>query len=168
VTREQAFSVAWRALGRRERTEAELRRALAAKGVEPEDADAVLAELKAGGYVHDQAYARRFAEDRRHLDGWGSERIERRLRALGVESEHVAVALAERTAEEELGTAVALLARRFAAPLDGPRECERALGMLLRRGYELELAHDAVRRYASGAAERDCGSALAVLRSAQR
>jgi regulatory protein len=151
VTREQAFSVAWRALGRRERTEAELRRALAAKGVEPEDADAVVAELKAGGYVDDQAYARRFAEDRRHLDGWGSERIERRLRALGVDREHVAAALAQRTADEELGTAVALLERRFPAPPDGPRECERALGMLLRRGYELELAHDALRRYGARA-----------------
>jgi regulatory protein len=151
VSRERAFAVAWRALGRRERTEAELRRALAAKGVEPDDADAVLAELKAGGYVDDAAYARRFAEDRRHLDGWGSERIERRLRALGVDGEHVAGALAQCTAEDELGTAVALLERRFPAPPREPRERERALGMLLRRGYELELAHDAVRRYAARA-----------------
>jgi hypothetical protein len=76
------------------------------------------------------------------------EEAERRLRALGVEHEHVAAALAERTAEEELSTAVALLERRFPVPPSEPRDCERALGVLLRRGYELELAHDALRRYA--------------------
>ena len=151
MTREQAFAVAWRALGRRERTEAELRRTLAAKGADPEDADAVLGELKAGGYVDDAAYARRFAEDRRELDGWGSERIERRLRALGVDREEVAGVLADRTVQDELGSAVALLERRFPVPPRDPRECERALGVLVRRGYELELAHDAVRRYAAGA-----------------
>jgi regulatory protein len=150
VTREQVFAVAWRALGRRERTEAELRRTLAAKGADPEDVDAVLTELKAGGYVDDAAYARRFAEDRRQLDGWGSERIERRLRALGIGREEVAGVLADRTAADELGSAVALLERRFPNPPSGPRECERALGVLVRRGYELELAHDAVRRYAAG------------------
>ena len=150
MTREQAFAMAWRALGRRERTEAELRRTLAAKGADPEDVDGVLAELKAGGYVDDTAYARRFAEDRRELDGWGSERIERRLRALGVDREEVAGVLADRTVQDELGSAVALLERRFPVPPRDPRECERALGVLVRRGYELELAHDAVRRYAAG------------------
>lgn len=150
--RDHALSLAWRALNRRERTEAELLRALAAKGVEPAVAEDVVAELREGGYVDDASYARRFTADRRQLDGWGSERIERRLRALGVEGDHVAAALAERTAEEELSTAVALLERRFPVPPSEPRECERALGVLLRRGYELELAHDAVRRYAANAA----------------
>jgi len=147
--RDQALSLAWHALNRRERTEAELLRALAAKGVEPAVAADVVAELRESGYVDDASYARRFAADRRHLDGWGAERIERRLRTLGVEREHVAAALAERTAEEELSTAVALLERRFPVPPREPRDCERALGVLLRRGYELELAHDALRRYAA-------------------
>jgi regulatory protein len=148
-SREQAFALAWRALARRDRTEAELRGALAAKGVEPALADAVIAELAADGYVDDAAYARRFAADRRHLDGWGSERIGRRLQALGVEGEHVAVALADRSAGEELAAAVALLERRLPTPPRGARERERALGVLLRRGYEPELARDAVRRYAA-------------------
>src|SRR2546423_9886425 len=80
--RDQALSLAWRALNRRERTEAELLRALAAKGVEPAVAEDVVAELRESGYVDDASYARRFAADRRHLDDWGAERIERRLRAL--------------------------------------------------------------------------------------
>jgi regulatory protein len=150
--REQAQALAWRALGRRERTEAELRAALAAKGVEPAVADTVVAELKEGGYVDDASYALRFAADRRHLDGWGSERIERRLQTLGVERAHIAAALAERTAEEELTAAVALLERRFGVPPNDDRERERALGMLVRRGYELDLAHAAIRRHAADSA----------------
>ena len=51
-----------------------------------------------GGYVDDARYAQRFAEDRRRLDGWGAERIEQRLRALGVEPDVVAAAVGERTA----------------------------------------------------------------------
>jgi regulatory protein len=148
-SREEALALAWRALGRRERTEAELRGALLAKGVEPALADAVVAELKEGGYVDDASYAQRFTADRRHLDGWGSERIERRLQALGVDREHVAAALAERSAEEELTAAVAVLERRFPTPPGDDRARELALGMLVRRGYGLELAHDAVRRYAA-------------------
>jgi regulatory protein len=41
-----------------------------------------------------------------------------------------------------------LLARRFPAPPQTPRERDRALGVLVRKGYGLELAHDAVRRHA--------------------
>ena len=144
---QHARDVAWAALNRREHTVAELRRVLERKRVDPAEVATVLAELQAERWLDDAGYAQRFAEDRRTLDGWGSERIERRLRALGVEREHVAVALAERAAEEELSTAVALLERRFPVPPREPRDCERALGVLLRRGYELELAHDALRRY---------------------
>jgi regulatory protein len=107
----------------------------------------VLDELRAGGYVDDASFARRFAEDRRHLDGWGSERIARRLQALGVDREHVAAALAEGD-HDDLEAAVTLLARRFPVPPATPRERDRALGHLVRKGYELELAHDALRRHA--------------------
>ena len=42
-----------------------------------------------------------------------------------------------------------LLARRFPIPPETPRDLERALGFLVRKGYELELAHDALRRHAN-------------------
>ena len=43
--------------------------------------------------------------------------------------------------------ATALLQRRFPTPPETPRDLERALGFLVRKGYELELAHDALRRH---------------------
>jgi regulatory protein len=145
---ERARALAWRALDRRDRTELELRGILAGKRVAPEEAEVVVGELLDGGFVDDAAFAQRFAGDRRHLDAWGAERIGRRLRALGVAPEHVAAALGEQDDEGELEAALALLRRRFPAVPETARDRDRALGMLMRKGYELELAHDALRRYA--------------------
>jgi len=145
---EHARAVAWRALNRRERTELELRGILAEKRVAPEEAAVVVGELLEGGFIDDAGYAQRFADDRRRLDAWGSERIERRLRALGVAPEHIAAAVGEQDQGDELEAALALLRRRVPAVPATPRERDRALGMLVRKGYELELAYDALRRYA--------------------
>ena len=61
-------------------------------------------------------FAQRFADDRRRLDAWGSERIERRLRELGVAPEHDRRGgRASRTHEDELEAALALLRRRVPA-----------------------------------------------------
>lgn len=145
---QRALELGYRHLGRRDRTAAELRRHLHAKDVDEETAGRAIAELERQGYVDDVRFAVRFAEDRRTLDGWGSERIERRLCDLGVEREKVAAAVGERDREGELEAAVALLQRRFRQPPEDDRERDRALGLLVRRGYELELAHDAIRAVA--------------------
>jgi regulatory protein len=152
---EHARAVAWRALNRRDRTELELRGILAGKRVAPEDADAVIGELLEGGFVDDASFALRFADDRRRLDAWGSERIERRLRELGVGAEQIAAALGEQDDGDELAAALVLLRRRVPVPPTTPRERDRALGMLVRKGYELELAYDALRRHAGADAPLD-------------
>ena len=145
VRLQHAREVAWTALNRREHTTAEVARILARKRVEPAVIDSVVGELCEQGYLDDAGYAQRFAEDRRRLDGWGAERIEQRLRALGVDAELIAAAVSTRDHEDELEAALGLLRRRFPDPPATARDCERALGVLVRKGYELELAHDAIR-----------------------
>ena len=145
---QHARDLAWTALNRRDRTMAEMARLLARRRVEPALIDEVVGELVEQGYLDDARYARRFAEDRRRLDAWGSDRIERRLRAVGVAGDHIRAALQGAGGEDELEAALALLRRRFPDPPSTPRDCQRALGMLVRKGYELELAHDALRRHA--------------------
>ncbi len=144
---QHARDLAWAALNRREHTVAELRRVLERKRVEPADVATVLTDLAAENWVDDAAYARRFTEDRRNLDGWGSERIARRLRALGVDAEHIEAAVGERGAAGERDAALELLRRRFPQPPEDPRERNRALGMLVRKGYEVELSLHVLRRY---------------------
>jgi regulatory protein len=145
---EHAREIAWRALNRREHTVGELAAVLERKRVEPEFAAAILAELQEGGWVDDAGYAQRFAEDRRNLDGWGSERIARRLRSLGIAPEHVEAAVGARAGDDEMEAALDLLRRRFPQPPETPRDVQRALGVLVRKGYESDLAYDALRRHA--------------------
>jgi regulatory protein len=149
---QHALDLAYRFLGHRDRTVAEVRERLSAEGIDPAIVDDAVDELHHLGYLDDARYAQRFAEDRRTIDAWGAERIERRLLALGVDPALIAAALDERGAGEELEAALAVLRRRFAqAPADD-RARDRALGLLVRKGYELELAYDAVRAFERDAA----------------
>jgi regulatory protein len=47
-----------------------------------------------------------------------------------------------------------LLSRRYPVPPDTPQDREKALGFLVRKGFDLELAYDALRRHAADAVER--------------
>jgi regulatory protein len=145
-----ALDLSFRFLGHRDRTVAEVRRHLERRSVTPGAVDAAVAELTRLDLLDDARFARRFAEDRRRLDAWGSERIERRLGELGVDPPIVTAALAQDPGHDELGTAVNLLRRRFRWPPAEDRDRERALGLLARRGYDLELAYDAVRAFEHG------------------
>jgi regulatory protein len=141
---QRALDLGYRHLGKRDRTEAELRRHLRAKGADEPAIDGAVEALVRQGYIDDARYARTFAQDRRALDAWGPDRIEARLLALGIEAELVQAALAVRDADGELEAAVALLRRRWPTAPATERERERALGMLARKGYDLDLAYDAV------------------------
>jgi regulatory protein len=152
---ERALTLAYRALGRRERTEAQISAHLAARELPEATISAAIAELVRLGHVDDARYARVFAEDRRRLDGWGSERIQRALLAAGVDGEEIAAAIGVRDAADELDAALAVLRRRCREAPASERERERALAILVRKGYELELAYDAVRAFErAGCAER--------------
>jgi regulatory protein len=148
----QALELAYRHLNRRDRTVAQLRRHLEGRGVAEPAIDGAVETLARQGYLDDARFARAFTEDRRALDGWGAERIERALLAAGVGAELVAAALGVRDAGDELGAAVALLRRRCRAIPTTDREREHALGLLVRRGYELDLAYEAVRTFERAAA----------------
>lgn len=147
---QHALDLAFRYLGPRERTELELRRYLEGKRVEPREITQALVSLREQGYLDDARFARQFAEDKRLLEEWGPDRIERRLAALGVAPEIVGQVVGARGHEGELEAATALLQRRFPALGEDPREQRRAVGVLVRKGYDGELAWDVVRAHARG------------------
>lgn len=154
---ERARGLAFRALNRRDRTVAEMRRLLAEKEIGDEAAAEVVGELLAGGYLDDVGYAARFFEDRARLDGWGAGRVERRLLELGIDPESIAATLASQVEGAEAARAFAVLQRRFPVgrSLAERRERDRALGVLLRKGYGYEPALAAVRRHVAEATARD-------------
>jgi regulatory protein len=152
---ERARALAWRSLNKRDRTVDEVGGMLLGKRVEPAVADQVVTELIELGYLDDARYAARFAEDRRRLDGWGSDRIAGRLRELGVDQEAIEAAVAAQDPEAELDAALELLRRRCPTPPTTRAERDRSLGILIRRGYTPELALDALRRHAGAEPELD-------------
>ena len=99
--------------------------------------------------MDDARYTRLFVEDKRNLEQWGSERIERALRERGVDRELIADALGDAPSESELDRALAVLERRMSVPSRDPRERERALGVLIRKGYDSDLAYEAVRAWST-------------------
>ncbi|MGH2715648.1 MAG: regulatory protein RecX [Thermoleophilaceae bacterium] len=139
----------YRAVGYRDRTVAELRTFLERKRVEPDAIADAVEELTAAGLLDDARYARRFAEDKRELDRWGSERIARDLHRRGIAPDLIERAVSDRGREAELATAMLLLEQRVPPPRDD-LERDRAWRLLIRRGYEGEVAYEAVRRHERG------------------
>ena len=149
---QHALDLAYRYLGRRDRTVVEMRRYLEGRKVEPAAIDEAIATLAEQGYLDDARFAHRFAEDKRTLEGWGSDRIRRKLSAAGLPRELIDDAVGARDGEGEMQAALDILARRFSDPPKTPRERDRMVAVLVRKGYDTELAYDAVRRH-SGAGE---------------
>jgi regulatory protein len=141
-----AFERALEALAHRERTTAELGAWLAERGYERADVEAALERLIEAGAIDDERFAARFAEDKRELRGWGPERIRTALSGRGLDPATIDAALAADGQESQLGRALQLLEGRSEAPVD-ERSRARALAFLARRGYDSELAYEAVRQH---------------------
>jgi regulatory protein len=148
---QDALNRAYRYLAPRDRTEHEMRRHLERVGVEAETVDEAVRILHELEYLDDARFAVRFTQDKRELEAWGAERIERRLVELGVDREYVRAALADDSSSAgELDRALDLLRRRFPEPPRDRRSRDRALGVLLRKGYEPDLALEALAGWSRG------------------
>ncbi len=156
---QQTLALAYRYLNRCDRTVLEMRRHLEGRGCRAEEVEGAIELLAEQGHLDDVRFARLFVEDKRELEQWGSERIKGTLERRGIDRELIEQALANGpSGGGEIARALALLKRRFPAPPGDRRERERALGVLLRKGYESEVALDALVAYA------DCADSPAVLR----
>ena len=114
--------------------------------------------------MDDTRFARLFVQDKRELEAWGSDRIRQGLLARGISSELIDEALARHDEDggaggdaggvdelgDELERALALLRRRFPSPSGDRRERERAFGVLVRKGYDPELAVEAIALHVKG------------------
>ena len=143
-----------------------MRAHLGRAGAGAEDVERAVATLLEQGYLDDHRFARLFVQDKRELEEWGSDRIRRALLARGVDADLAEDALTEHdagggpgdpagpggagneteraSATGDMDRALALLRRRFPTPVGDRRERERALGVLLRKGYDTELALEAI------------------------
>jgi regulatory protein len=145
----RALELAMRRLNRRELTTVEMCTHLARNDVDPETVQAAIRELTAARYLDDERFARLFAQDRRSLDEWGAERIRRTLLGRGIDRDLIDTVLdgPDDDGGSDFERALALLRRRFPVPPQERRERDRAIGMLLRKGYDGDLALDVIASY---------------------
>jgi len=146
-----AFDVALAALRRKERATGELADWLRRRGYGDGEVDATVARLIEAGELDDERFARGYAEDKRSLRGWGSERIREGLAARGIADELIEMALEGDSESDQVARAGALLAARN-QPLAEEADRARALGYLTRRGYGYDVAHEAIRHATKRAA----------------
>jgi regulatory protein len=139
-----ALELAVQALGRKERTSAELMTWLRERGCVEEDVDEAISRLTEIGELDDERFARRYAEDKRELRGWGAERIREALLARGVTTSLIEAALEADSHDAQVARASALLVERGRS-LAGDADRASALAYLTRRGYDYEIAYEAIR-----------------------
>jgi len=136
-------------LARRAWSIRELTRRLGQRGAAPDVARAVVAELKARGYLDDDAFARWWAQARAERRQVGSVRLRRELGARGIPRDLAVTAIAAAFEDtSELDRALEAGRRRLpalqrAAPERLPA---RLAGHLLRRGYPAGLVRRVVTR----------------------
>jgi regulatory protein len=137
MPRRSAVDYALYLLGRRSRTERELRRKLVDKGYAVEEIDQVLQRLEAIKLIDDKQFARNYAQDKVRIYRRGSHRISLELLQKGVDREIIADVVKDIPLDDELSAARSLLVSRQHswAKLTDRQRFERSVALLQRRGF---------------------------------
>jgi regulatory protein len=146
------YNYAVKALGRRMRTEAELRRLMGAR-VEPGPGgegviQAVITRLKEQRYLDDRSYAETFSRLRRENDKFGQRRVRQALGQKGVSSKIVEQVVTEsyaKTDEETLARQY-LDCKRLRKPAD-EKETARVMRRLVAAGFSIGVIYRILRQW---------------------
>ena len=144
---DKAYERALRFLTYRPRSEAEVTKYLASKGVEQEAQRDIMSRLRRLGLVDDEAFARFWVESRERSRPSGWLALKSELRLKGVSDAIIERILEEVDQEDSAYRAAQKQARRY--PNLGDREQQHKLGaFLMRRGFPYSVAKAAVKRLA--------------------
>lgn len=142
---DRAYERTLRFLTYRPRSEAEVAKYLASKGVEGDVQAEILAKLRRLRLVDDDAFARFWVETRVQSHPLGRMALRAELRLKGVPDEAIEKALRALDEEESAYRAARKQARRYADLND--RQAQKKLGaFLIRRGFPYAVARATVRR----------------------
>lgn len=143
---------AYRLLALRDRTEHEIRTALAGEGITRQQiVDGIIASLKRQGYLDDRKLASgyiRYTMDHRPS---GPHLMRRKLRQAGVEESIIEDEIARAFSPgREAGMAERLARERLRGVSDGKRGARRMHGFLSRRGFSSSVVNDICARIVRG------------------
>jgi regulatory protein len=146
------YEYAVKALGRRMRTEAELRRLMSAR-VEPGESgdeliNAVVARLREHGYLNDQAYAEVYARLRHENEKLGARKVTQSLNQKGVAREIVEQTIEARYGGQDEAALVRehLERKRIAQPTN-EKETARVMRRLVAAGFSTGAIYKVLRQW---------------------
>ena len=137
-----ARTIVLRKLAAQARTRQELAKALAAREVPEDVADAVLDRMEAVGLVDDAAFARDWVESRQQRRHLSKSALRRELQTKGVEREQIDEVVAGIGSGDEVEAALALATKKFRSMggLERDVQYRRLAGALARRGFSGTVA----------------------------
>jgi regulatory protein len=146
------YDYAVKALGRRMRTEVELRRLMTAKaepGAPGQKAiGMVVSRLKEHGYLNDAAYAETFARLRQENEKLGARRVRNDLRQKGIRSEVIEQAVGARYGEaNEEALAREHLSRKRIPKPESPKDTARVVRRLVAAGFSTGVIYKILRQW---------------------
>lgn len=138
---EKAKKAALRLLTFRPRSESELRRRLAMKGLGADAVERAVSDLKKEGWVDDEKFAKLYALSRMQSGSFGKSRLRRELAQRGLSGALVEKGMAAVSDVEESPVADALVQKRLASLNGLPVQAKkrRLHGFLLRRGFSPQV-----------------------------
>lgn len=140
--RQKVRDAAFRLLGVRARSAAELRQRLQQKDFPSELIEETLADFQVNGYQSDDEFARLFTREKIVNSAWGPQRVAQELRVKGINKELAAHVIAEYDdAAELLARILPIAEKRWATTTKLPyqKRRQRLTGFLQRRGYSWQV-----------------------------
>lgn len=138
---QRALDKALRALGMRAHSEKEIVDKLERAGFDERTIAEVMAKLTEYNFTNDEDFARQWTQTRAKR-GLGPWRISQELRRKGIDTETVTEAVAEIDEEEAFEQAQTLALRQLRR--GGDRARKRAYDAMIRRGYDFDMAREAL------------------------
>ena len=146
----RCWNASIRLLSRTEKSEAALAKLLAAKGFGDEVIETTIVKLRDYGYIDDARFAAAFV--RSNSTRLGNAQLLRKLSERGVGQEIASAAVTAHADSDQLELAIRIASRKFESSAELPIQTleRRLMSLLLRRGFSVSIAAQAVRRLKEG------------------
>lgn len=140
ITTGQALIKIRRYCALQERCQMEVRQKLLSYGMAPDDAESVICDLIVEGYINETRYATAFARGKFNIKGWGKHKITAYLKAKGISTPCINIALREISDEQYACKLQATINKWLACHHEDNSALlrQKLIRHLLSKGYSME------------------------------
>ncbi len=140
ITTGQALIKIRRYCALQERCQMEVRQKLLSYGMQADDVESVICDLIVEGYINETRYATAFARGKFNIKGWGKHKITAFLKAKGISTPCIKIALREISDEQYAGKLQAAMNKWLACHHENSPALlrQKLIRHLLSKGYSIK------------------------------